>query len=72
MGDVSWYIPHYTPNISQQKIRLEHIVSRTATEIRYIKRSSHTKDETTENNRTSELGVENDIDVPIYVIVGFI
>ena len=50
----------------------EHIVSRAATELTYIKISSYTKDVTTENIWTFELGVRSCSDVPFYVIVGFI
>ena len=37
-----------------------------------IKRSSCTKDVTTDNNRTLELGVGDGIDIPFYVEVGFL
>ena len=50
---------------------LEHFVSRDTTELTYVRRSSHTKDVTTENIWTFELGVESSTDVPIYVIVRF-
>ena len=71
INDISLYIPHYTPNISNQKLMLGHIVSRSATELSYIKSASYMKDVTTENNWIFELGVGNGIDIPIYVIVGF-
>ena len=29
--DLSWYVPHYTPNLSKQKLMLGHIVSQAAT-----------------------------------------
>ena len=31
--DISWYVPNYTPNISNQKIMLEQILSDTPTEL---------------------------------------
>ena len=40
INDLSWYIYHYTPSISKQKLMLEHIISKSATELSYIKRSS--------------------------------
>ena len=46
---LSWYIPHYTPSIPNQKLMLEHTISKTPTEISYIKRSFYMKDVTTEN-----------------------
>ena len=33
MNVISWYDPHYTSNFSQQKLMLEQIVSRSATEL---------------------------------------
>ena len=49
---------------------LGHVVSKAATKISYIKRSSQMK-VTTENNWTFELGVGDGIDIPNDVIVGF-
>ena len=72
IDDISLYTPHYTPSISNQKLMLEHIVSKAPTELSYIKRSSFMKDVTTENNWIFELGVGDGIDIPIYVIVGFL
>ena len=70
VDDLSLYLPHYTSNTSNQKLLLGHIVSRAATELSYIERSSYMKDVTTKNNWTFELGVDG-IDIPIHVIVGF-
>ena len=70
--DLSLYVPHYTPNISNEKLLLEHIISRAATELSFIKRSSYMKVVTNENNWTFALGVGDGIDIPIYVTVGFI
>ena len=50
---------------------LGHIVSKTPTELSYIKRSSFMKELTTENNWTSELAVGHIVDTPIYVVIGF-
>ena len=57
--------------IPNQKLMWEHIVSKAPTELTYIKRSSYTKDVTTENNWTFELGVGDGIDIPIYLVVRF-
>ena len=40
IDDISSYVPHYTPSISNQLLMLEHIVSKTPTELTYIKRHS--------------------------------
>ena len=54
---------------------LEHVVSRSVTELTYIKRSTYTKDVTSEIIRTIvkifKLFVQTDFDVPIYVTRGF-
>ena len=49
---------------------LGHIVSKAATELSYIKRSSYMKGVTTEINWNFELGVGDGIYILIYVIVG--
>ena len=72
INDLSWCIPHLTPCISNQNLMLEIIISKSATELSYIKRSSYMKDVTTENNWNFELGVGNGVDVTICIIVGFI
>ena len=69
--DLSWYVPNYTPSISIKKIIFRHFVSKAPKELTYIRKSSHMKDVTTENNWTFELGVGEDIDIPLYVIVRF-
>ena len=71
IDDISWYVPHYTPSVKNQNSTLRNIESKTSTELTYIKRSSYVKDVTTENNWTFELFVGDGIDVPIFVIVGF-
>ena len=71
IDDIGWYVPHYIPNISNQKLMLGHVVFKTPTELSYIKRSSYMKDVTTENNWTFGLGVGDGIDIPIYVKVRF-
>ena len=68
---LSWYVPLFTPSVKNQKLMLRHIESKTPTELTYIKRSSYMKDVTTEKIWTVELSVGDGMDVPIYVIVGF-
>ena len=71
INNLSWYMPHYTPSMSNRNLMVGHIISKTATELSYIERSSYMKDMTTEKIWSFELGVRNGIDVPIYIIVGF-
>ena len=49
---------------------LDHFVSKAATEIPYIKRSTCTKFVNVENNCTIRLGIQSAIDVSIQVLVG--
>ena len=67
--DISWYVPQYTPSISNQKLMFGHKVSIIPTELSYNKRLSYMKDVTTENNWNFELGVGDGIDIPLYVTV---
>ena len=69
--DISLYMPHYTPSLSNQNLMLGHTVSKTPTQLSFTKRSSCLKDVTTENNWTFELGVGDGIDKPNYVIIAF-
>ena len=71
INDLGWYTPHYTSSISNQKLKLEHIISKTATEASYTKRSSYMKDVTTDKTWSFQLGVGNGKDVPVYIVVGF-
>ena len=50
IDDISWYVPHYTPSIPNQKLMLGHIVSKAPTELSYFKRSPYLKDLTTQSN----------------------
>ena len=65
------YVPHYTLSISNQKLLLVHIVSKTPTELSSVKRSSFIKNVFTEKNWTFVLGVGKGIDIPVYVVVAF-
>ena len=35
MDDINWYVPHYTPSISNQKLMLSNIASKAPTELTY-------------------------------------
>ena len=50
---------------------LGHFVSPAARDLTYVKGSPHRKDVTTDKIWTSELGVEDGIVIPIYIIVAF-
>ena len=71
MNDIRWYDPHYIPNVSQPNLLLEHLVSRAATNLTYIKRTVITRDVTTETIWTFELEIEKGKEVQIYIVVWF-
>ena len=50
---------------------LGHIVSKTPAELSFIKKSYYIKDVTIENVWTFELGVGDGVDIPIFVVLGF-
>ena len=72
LDDISLYVPHYTPNVSNQYLLMRHIVSIAATELSYSKRLSYMKDVTTENNWTFELAVGDGIDIHFFSAAGLI
>ena len=72
--DISWYIPHYVPNIENQQLVLNQILNKDPTELYYIERVVFRKDVNSNNNWTFELGNaggNSDNSAPIFVIVGF-
>ena len=66
IDDISWCVPHITPDVFQQELKLEEFVSRTATELAYIKRTVHKTNLSAEKNWSFELGVEKSDDVPFF------
>ena len=68
---MEWYIPHYTPNISNQAKISKQILSRTPTELQYVERSFFMKKVNTQIFRTFRLGTQEGKNVPIGIVVGF-
>ena len=46
---IEWYVAHYTPNISQQKILMNQTVNKVPTELQYVERSVFMKEINTQN-----------------------
>ena len=65
------YVPHYTASMSQQAVLSNQIVNRIPTELQYIERSVFMKDVNTQNPWNFELGTQEGINVPIWIIIGF-
>ena len=68
---IHWYIPHYTPSVQQQSILSKQILSKTPTELRYVERSVFMKQVNNQNVWNFELGSQENMNVPIWIIIGF-
>ena len=68
---IHWYVPHYTPSMSQQAIMSKQILNKTPTELRYIERSVFMKQVNNQNVWNFELGSPENMNVPIWIIIGF-
>ena len=65
------YVSHYIPSIQQQSILSKQILSKTPTELRYVERSVFMKEVNNQNLWNFELGSHENMNVPIWIIVGF-
>ena len=68
---IHWYVPHYTPSIQQQSTLSKQFLSKTPTELRYVERSVFMKEVNNQNVWNFELGSQENINVPIWIIIGF-
>ena len=68
---IHWYVPHYTPSIEQQSNLSKQILSKTPTELRYVERSVFMKEMNNQNVWNFELGSHENMNVPIWIIIGF-
>ena len=68
---IEWYVPHYTPSISNQAILSEQSSNRTPTELEYVTRSVFMKEVIFQSLWISQLGAQEGINVPIWIVVGF-
>ena len=71
LRDNSWYVPHSTIIVSQQKQILEHLVIKAATDLTFIDGLVFTKDVIPENICTFRLGNEKRANVSSNVVVWF-
>ena len=62
---IHWYVPHYTPSMSQQGIMSKQILNKTPTELSYIERSVFMKQVNNQNVWNFELGSQENMNVPI-------
>ena len=65
------YVPHYTPSIQQQGILSKQILNKIPTELRYVEGSVFIKEVNNQNLWKFELGSDENMNVPIWIITGF-
>ena len=68
---IHWYVPHYTPSIQQQSTLSKQILSKTPTQLKYVERSVFLKEVNNQNLWNFELGSHENMNVPIWIIIGF-
>ena len=66
-----WYVPHYTPSIQQQTMLSNQILKKIPTELRYVERSVFMKEVNNQTLWNFELGSQENMNVPIWIIIGF-
>ena len=68
---IEWYVPQYTPSMQQQAILSKQILNKSPTQIQYPERSVFVKEVNTQNFWTFELGTQEGINIPTWIIIGF-
>ena len=71
INSFEWYVPHYTASPKEQGILLKQIRYKVPTKLRYVERSVFMKEVNTHNLWSFELGTQEGVIVPIWIIVGF-
>ena len=71
INSIEWYVPHYTASLRKQGILMKQITNKLPTELRYVERSVFMKEVSTQNLWSFELGTHENMNVPIWVFVGF-
>ena len=70
-SSIDWYVPRYTPSVTQQIILMNQIVKKMATELHYPERSVFMKEVNTQNLWTFEQETAEGINVPIRIYTFF-
>ena len=68
---IEWYVPHYTVSLEECNKLMSQIVKKTPTDLNYPARSVFMKEVNTHNFWTFELGVQEGINVLIWIYVVF-
>ena len=68
---LDWYVPHYTASLKEQGILMKQIQDKIHTELRCVERSVFMKEVNPQKLWSFELGTQERIKVPIWIILGF-
>ena len=68
---IHWYVQPYTASIQRQGILSKQFLSRTPTELRHIERSVFMKEANNQNLWNFQLGSQESMNIPIWIIIGF-
>ena len=68
---ILWYVAHYTPSIQQQAFSSKQFLSKRSTELRFVERSVFVKEINIQHLENFELGFQESMKVPIWIIKGF-
>ena len=64
-------MPFYTPSVQQQRILSNQILSKTPAEFIYVERTVFVKEVNNQSLWTFELGSQESMNVPVWIIIGF-
>ena len=69
--DIACYVEKYTPNLDNQQLVADQLLSKIPTELYYEERSEYRKKIANDGLLTFELGIESSKNIPSWIIVGF-
>ena len=69
--DIAWYVEKFTPNLENQQLIADQLLSETPTELYYEERTVFRKKISNDGLWTFELGIESGKNIPSWVIIGF-
>ena len=71
ISSLEWYVPHYNPSLEEYNKLQVQIKQKTPTNLQYPERSVFMKEVNTQNFWTFELGVQENVNVPIWIFIAF-
>ena len=67
INSIEWFLPQYTPSISQQTFSLKQILYKLPKEHQYVERSVFRKEVKTQNLRSFQSGTQEGLNVSIFL-----